>query len=112
MPYERIHFPLVPYGKLGLYYVYWTVTNGNGEVPHDTGGTGQGGTLGWHATVGLSLILDVFDQSAANQFDEEMGINHTQLFFELTHLDASGLGESNRLHVGDTTWNAGIMFEF
>lgn len=113
LPYERLHIPLVPYGKLGFDYVYWTVTNGNGEVPESpTGGRGQGGTLGWHAAVGLSLVLDIFDRSAANQFDEEMGINHTLLFFELNHLDASGLGESNRLHVGDTTWNAGIMFEF
>ena len=113
LPYERLHLPLVPYGKLGFDYVYWTVTNGNGEVPNDpTGGSGQGGTLGWHATAGLSLVLDVFDQSAANQFDEEMGINHTHLFVEFTHLDASGLGRSNRLHVGDTTWDAGILFEF
>jgi hypothetical protein len=113
LAYERLRIPLVPYGKLGFDYVYWTVTNGNGEVPKDSrGGTGQGGTLGWHATIGLSLVLDVFDQGAANQFDQEMGINHTHLFFEFTHLDASGLGASNRLHVGDSTWNAGIMFEF
>jgi hypothetical protein len=111
--YERTKIPLVPYGKLGFDYVYWTVTNGNGKVPDDpSGGSGQGGTLGWHATVGLSLVLDIFDQGAANQFDQEMGINHTHLFFEFTHLDASGLGQSHRLHVGDTTWNAGIMFEF
>ena len=64
------------------------------------------------AAVGLSLVLDIFDPGAAKQFDEEMGINHTNLFFELNHLDASGLGESHRLHVGDTTWSAGIMFEF
>jgi len=113
LAYERLRIPLVPYGKLGFDYVYWTVTNGNGEVPDDArGGRGQGGTLGWHATVGLSLVLDVFDQGAANQFDQEMGINHTHLFFEFTHVDASGLGASNRLHVGDSTWNAGIMFEF
>jgi len=113
LPYERLRIPLVPYGKLGFDYVYWTVTNGNGEVPSDPrGGRGEGGTLGWHATVGLSLVLDIFDQGAANQFDQEMGVNHTHLFFEYTHLDASGLGASNRLHVGDTTWNAGIMFEF
>src|SRR3569833_3116791 len=93
LPYERLHIPLVPYGKLGFDYVYWTVTNGNGEVPESpAGGRGQGGTLGWHAAVGLSLVLDIFDRSAANQFDEEMGINHTLLFFELNHLDASGLG--------------------
>lgn len=113
LPYERLRIPLVPYGKLGLDYVYWTITNGNGEVPNDpTGGSGQGGTLGWHATAGLSLVLDVFDQDAAHRFDEEMGVNHTAVFFEFNYLDASGLGASNRLHVGDATWNAGIMFEF
>lgn len=113
LAYERFRIPVVPYGKLGFDYVYWTVKNGNGEVSKDpTGGSGQGGSWGWHSTVGLSLILDAFDQSASHDFDEEMGINHTTVFFELTHLDASGLGESNRLHVGDTTWNAGIMFEF
>ena len=111
--YERLRIPVVPYGKLGFDYIYWTVTNGNGEVPTDaSGGRGAGGTLGWHASLGLSLVLDIFDRSAANEFDEEMGINHTLLFFEYSHLDATGLGEADRLHVGDTTWNAGIMFEF
>jgi len=31
---------------------------------------------------------------------------------EYGHIDVSGLGQSNRLHVGDTTWTAGMMFEF
>jgi hypothetical protein len=88
------------------------VNNGNGQVPNDAGGTGQGGTLGWHAAAGLSLMLDFFDQDGANQFDEESGVNHTQLFFEYGHLDISGLGEAHRLHLGDNTWTAGIMFEF
>jgi len=111
--YERYKVPLVPYGKLGLDYVYWTIHNGNGQVPSDpTGGSGQGGTLGWHATVGLSLVLDFFDQNSANQFDEDLGVNHSYLFFEYEHLDATGLGQAHRLHVGDDTWNAGIMFEF
>ena len=113
LAYERYKIPLVPYGKLGLDYVFWTVNNGNGQVPSDpTGGSGQGGTLGWHAAVGLSLVLDVFDQNTANQFDEEMGINHTHLFYEYGHIDMSGLGEKDRLHVGDNTWTAGMMFEF
>jgi hypothetical protein len=113
LAYERTGIPLVPYGKLGLDYVFWSVENGNGEVPEDaSGGRGAGGTLGWHAAVGLSLVLDFFDQNGANQFDEEMGINHTHLFFEYGHIDVSGLGQSNRLHVGDNTWTAGMMFEF
>jgi hypothetical protein len=113
LPYERMGIPIVPYGKLGLDYVFWTVQNGNSEVPEDpSGGRGAGGTLGWHAAVGLSLVLDFFDQNGANQFDEEMGINHTHLFFEYGHIAVNGLGQSNRLHVGDDTWTAGMMFEF
>jgi hypothetical protein len=113
LAYERTGIPLVPYGKLGLDYVFWSVENGNSEVPEDvSGGRGAGGTLGWHAAVGLSLVLDFFDQNGANQFDEEMGVNHTHLFFEYGHIDVSGLGQANRLHVGDDTWTAGMMFEF
>jgi len=112
LPYERAGIPVVPYGKLGLDYVFWTINNGNDEVPTSAGGRGQGGTLGWHAAVGLSLVLDFLDPTSAHQFDSEMGVNHTHLFFEYGHFDVSGLGQSNRLHVGDTTWTAGLMFEF
>jgi len=113
LPYERLGVPLVPYGKLGFDYVYWTINNGNGEVPSaPSGGRGEGGSLGWHAAVGLSLVLDFLDQNGANQFDAEMGVNHTHLFFEYGHMAVNGLGQSDRLHVGDTTWTAGLMFEF
>lgn len=110
--YERLDIPLVPYGKLGLDYILWTINNGNGEVPSSSGGRGQGGTLGWHAAAGLSLALDWFDQHAANQFDEELGVNHTYLFFEFAHVAVNGLGQKDRLHVGDDTWTAGMLFEF
>ena len=111
--FERYGIPLIPYGKIGLDYVIWTVTNGNGDVPDDpVGGRGEGGTLGWHAAVGLSLVLDFLDPVSAHQFDVEMGVNHTHLFAELGHWDVSGLGMANRLRVGDTTWVGGLLFEF
>ena len=112
LAYERLNIPLVPYGKLGFDYILWTINNGNGEVPSSQGGRGQGGTLGWHATAGVSLALDFFDQHAANQFDEDLGVNHTHLFFEYGHIAVNGLGQANRLHVGDDTWTAGLLFEF
>jgi len=31
---------------------------------------------------------------------------------EYAHVDASGLGMGNRLHVGDNTWSAGLLLEF
>lgn len=110
--FERYGIPLVPYGKLGFDYVVWSITNGNGDVPHSSGGVGQGGTWGWHAAAGLQLVLDFFEPDAARQLDSETGINHTHLFVELGHWDVSGFGQSGKLHVGDTTWMAGLLVEF
>jgi hypothetical protein len=105
--------PLVPYAKIGLNYTFWTVNDGNGNVPDYTGGgRGQGGTAGWQAAVGMSLLLDFLDPGAARGFDADAGVNHTYAFFELDHIDGSGLGRKNVLHVGDDTWFTGLMFEF
>jgi len=105
--------PLVPYGKIGLNYTIWTVNDGNGNVPDYTGGgRGQGGTAGWQAAVGMSLLLDFLDPGAARGFDADSGVNHTYAFFELDHINGSGLGKKNVLHVGDDTWFTGLMFEF
>jgi hypothetical protein len=110
---EKRDFPLVPYGKLGLDWAYWSITDGNGEIAHDGfGGEGRGGTTGWHATAGVALVLDFFDPDAAREFDSDMGVNHTAIAFEYTHADLSGLGRANRLHVGDTTWSLGLLLEF
>jgi hypothetical protein len=110
---ETRHFPLVPYGKLGLDYAYWQITDGNGDIATDgNGGRGRGGTLGWHAAVGMAFVLDMFDPEAARDFDADLGVNHTALVFELSHADISGLGQSNRLHLGDTTWSLGLLIQF
>jgi hypothetical protein len=102
--------PLVPYAKLGFNYTFWDITDGNGGVPHAAGGRGSGGTLGWQACAGISLMLDMLDPGATRSLDMETGINHTYLFFEWDLVD--GLGVNHQLHVGDSTWIVGLMFEF
>jgi hypothetical protein len=110
---ERNKIPLVPYGKVGLDYAYWQITDGNDEIATDgQGGTGRGGTLGWHAAAGLQFALDFIDPDAARDFDSDLGVNHTSLIFQFTYADISGLGMSDRLHVGDTNWSLGLMFQF
>ncbi len=111
------HIPLVPYAKIGLNYTIWTITNGNGDVAWFTdskghANKGQGGTMGWQAAVGLSLQLDFLDPGASREFDADSGVNHTYAFFELDHVDGSGLYRKDVLRVGDDTWFAGLMFEF
>ena len=110
---EKRKIPIVPYGKIGLDYAYWQITNGNGDIASDgTGGTGRGGTTGWHAAGGVALVLDALDPDAARDFDADLGVNHTALVFEYRYANISGLGSANRLHVGDTSWSLGIMLEF
>lgn len=113
VPALRWGVPLVPYAKGGLDWVYWSISDGNGEVAAgDVTGRGRGGTTGYHAAIGVALMLDVFDPGAAQEFDAETGVNHTYLFAEFRHAVINGLGGRDSLHVGDTTWAAGLMFEF
>ena len=112
---QRWKIPLVPYAKIGLNYTLWTVNDGGGNIPAYSGpggGHGQGGTMGWQAAVGVSLLLDILDPSAARGFDADTGVNHTYAFFEFDHVDGSGLYRKDALRVGDDTWFAGLMFEF
>jgi hypothetical protein len=108
----RWSIPLVPYAKLGLNYTFWQVNDGNGNVPYFRGGHGSGGTLGWQTAVGMSLMLDFLDPTAARTLDMETSVNHSYVFFEWNRVDATGLGLSNKLHVGDSRWVIGLMFEF
>ena len=110
---ENAKFPLVPFGKLGLDYAYWSISDGNGNIAVDpTGGHARGGTLGWHVAGGAAFVIDFLDPDAAHDFDEDLGVNHTAITFEYYHADISGLGQPNRLHVGDTSWLLGLLLEF
>jgi hypothetical protein len=121
VPALKLNIPLVPYGKFGLAYDLWWITNGAGDTANFTspadpncksGCDAHGGTLGYVAAAGLALMLDWLDPGSAVSLDSELGINHTYFFFELYSVVANGLGQSHALHVGDTTWAAGLAFEF
>jgi hypothetical protein len=110
---RRLNIPIVPYGKFGLSYTLWRITDANGDTAHtDDGKRGRGGTPGWQAAAGVALLLDFIDAASARALDADTGVNHTYVFFEYGRFEASGLGRKNALHVGDTTWFAGLMFEF
>jgi hypothetical protein len=115
---NRYKVPLVPYFKVGLGYYIWVIQNGSGGVTTVTpqGSTnrlnGAGGTWGYVLNPGLALQLDVIDQSAARSMDAELGINHTYLFVELMYADISNFHSAHAFVLSDTTFNAGIAFEF
>jgi hypothetical protein len=109
----RWSIPLVPYVKVGLSYSMWRITDANGDLARsDSGEAGKGGTPGWQAAAGIALLLDFIDPASARALDSETGVNHTYVFAEVARYAASGLGRKKALHVGDSTWVLGLMFEF
>jgi hypothetical protein len=94
--------PLIPYAKLGLDGVLWTMSNtGDNNAP-------TGFTLGWHAAGGMMLGLGFLNYGEGNPH----GIaDPCALFFEWSYAAINGLGMGHALHVGDSTWFAGVMFD-
>lgn len=114
---NRYSVPLVPYLKAGIGYYIWVIQNGSGGVATatDPGGhklDGAGGTWGFVLSPGLALQLDVIERGAARTMDAELGINHTYVFVELHYADISNFHSSHAMVLSDTTFNAGMAFEF
>jgi len=109
---RRWAVPLVPFVKFGVNYTLWWIHDGAGDVATYEGEEAKGGSAGIQFNVGAALLLDIFEPAAAKALDNDIGINHTYLIFELLHQPADGFGADDKLTVGDTTWQAGLAFEF
>lgn len=122
---DRMNIPLVPYGKAGLSYYLWWVTQPSGDLaeaptpmcpdPGDPGCKGnraRGASLGWQLSLGLALRAEAIDKQSAQSLRNEFGIEHAGFYGELTYAQVDGFGSDSRLHVGDLTWFAGLNFEF
>jgi hypothetical protein len=107
---RELHIPLVPYVKGGLGFAFWRASNGLG-TSEANGVSGKGHTWGTHVAIGLALHLNDFDNAAAVNLDNSVGINHTYAFFELMSAQLTGLGQKEALFVGANTWVVGLAFE-
>ena len=94
--------PLIPYAKAGLDAMMWTATRSGDSASH------TGLTLGWHLAAGLALGMNSFGLGSVKP-GEVAGPG--ALFFEWNYAAINGLGMSGKLHVGDNTWVAGLMFD-
>ncbi len=111
--YSAIHhgIPLVPVFKAGLDYHLWWITDGSGETATSDGLVGEGAKTGWHASMGLNLLLDVIAPSTAAVFDKDWGVNNTYLFAELMMQRVDGFGGQG-FDLSDDQLLFGIAFEF
>jgi hypothetical protein len=109
---REVGIPLVPYAKLGLGMAFWRASNTLG-TSHFQGVSGLGRSFGTQVALGVGLNLNVFDEYAARNFDEAMGVNGTYLFAEWSRADLTGLWfQQDPLRVGGTYWAFGLTFEF
>ena len=98
---RKLGVPFIFSAKLGYQWAHWDTDSGGSS---DAAGWSVG--LSWAAQVALDL--DFFEPSAARRMDEEWGINHSFLFFELFGFESS----SGSLPIGGTTWALGLGFTF
>ena len=96
---RKLGIPFVFTGTLGYRWAFWSSETGGVD---DDSGVSPG--LAWAAQ--LALDLDFFDRRAARLMDEEWGINHSFLFFEVYGSDT----QDDALQVDDTIWTAGLGF--
>jgi hypothetical protein len=124
---DRFRIPVVPYGKAGLSYYLWWITQPDGsiaEAPTDAcpdpddaamdceGNRALGASLGWQASLGLAIRAERIDRAAAQSLSSEFGIEHAGLYAEMTYARVDGFGSDSRLSVGGLTWFGGMNFEF
>jgi hypothetical protein len=98
---RKLSVPLIVTGKLGYGWMHWS-TNTGGEDKHDGWSVG----LAWGLQ--FAIDLDALDRAAARNLDEEWGINHAFLFFELSWFHPT----DDSLPIGDNSWAAGLGFVF
>ncbi len=114
--YMALHWgvPLVPYVKAGGVYTFWWIENGDGDTAKfGNGDKAYGGTFGYQINLGLALLLDPLEPSAAKVMDAELGVNHTYLFCEFAHSQVRWSFTGERMRLGmPATFYAGLAMEF
>lgn len=116
--------PLVPYARGALAYNVWWVRAPSGEFAElfpdgcdpatDSmceGDRALGGSAGLTGSIGLAIRAERIDADAAASM-RNSGIEHAGFYAELQTAWVDGFGSDKRLSTGDTTWFAGVDFEF
>ncbi len=109
----RKNVPLVPYLKVGLVAIPFSVVN-SGAIEVSKGSRGAGVRFGAVGVLGLSLLLDVLDQRLSRDFDNSMGVNHSYLFAEFALQEANNFLPAGGfdLDLSSRHFMFGLGFEF
>lgn len=102
---RELKVPFVFAAKIGPELAFWWATTGSRRDANNV-------SLGLRWAAQIALELDFLDRRATRSLDEEWGINHTYLFFEI-YGSSAGEFKDGANPVGDSfTWAAGLGFIF
>jgi hypothetical protein len=107
---REAHVPIVPYGKVGFGWGFWSVS-----APDDNtvdGVIAEGTSTGLHAAVGGAIALNAFDRSTAMAMRETTGISYAYLFGEWMGDFLGSMGGSGQMYVGTSTVVVGLAADF
>lgn len=106
--------PVVPYLRGGLAYNVWWLRTPTGDLAVACDGCKDkalGASAGLVGAVGLSIRAERIDPSGAASM-RNGGVEHAGFYAEFETSWVDGFGNAKRLSLGDTTWYAGVDFEF
>jgi len=74
----------------------------------------SGATNGYAYGGGVALVLDGLDPTLTRELDQDTGINHTALIFDVKKTKVDDFGSKTSWNLSDTqiTWSAGLLFVF
>jgi hypothetical protein len=102
---RHLDIPFVFSAKVGPDFGYWQ-TGAGGRTQ------AEGWSIGLHWAAQAALELDFLEPRSARRLDDEWGINHSEIFFELFG-STMGQWSDNQLPVGtNLAWVAGLGFTF
>ena len=104
--------PFAPVGRIGFDYYYWRIYNGADEVAEfGPGKPASGGTMGWHAAVGIHILLDYLARDMAYDFERDAGVENTYLTLEYRFAQVDDFGSASSFRLGDDTFFIGLALE-
>lgn len=105
-------FPLAPVVRVGFDYYLWRILDGDDNVAlFAPGKEAQGGTYGWHASVGVHLLLDYFAPGMAMDFQRDGGVYNSYITAEYIYAQIDEFGSASSIRLGDTTFFIGLALE-
>ena len=67
--------------------------------------------MGWHAAVGIHVLLDYLARDMAYDFERDAGVENTYLTLEYRFAQVDDFGSASSFRLGDDTFFIGLALE-